>query len=153
MKGQQETLARRNPLSDAVLEVRSYLEESLIRRTADPLSFSLPTTCQGDGIVATSVPSEGIFPKTGQITTERRNWISPSKMRHLVSLAFLMAICPKQSYSVSLLKMVWCCCFAHCHLFIYLLCGTPCSVLCVICLEWFEFGIVYCLFHIFFKYK
>lgn len=33
-----------------------------------------------------AVPSETIFSKTGQIITERRNRISPSKLRHLVFL-------------------------------------------------------------------
>ncbi|XP_034006677.1 zinc finger BED domain-containing protein 4-like [Trematomus bernacchii] len=35
-----EDIARRNPSADAMLEVRSYLEEPLIPRTADPLSWA-----------------------------------------------------------------------------------------------------------------
>jgi hypothetical protein len=37
-------------------------------------------------IVATSVPSERVFSKTGQIITERRNRISPLKARQLAFL-------------------------------------------------------------------
>ncbi|XP_019744386.1 zinc finger BED domain-containing protein 4-like [Hippocampus comes] len=87
---------RRNPSSDAILEVRSYCEEPLFQRSADPLSW---WEAKDSGyprlthvmtrrlcIVATSVPSERIFSKTGQILTERRNRINPSKLRHLVFL-------------------------------------------------------------------
>ncbi|XP_069600377.1 zinc finger BED domain-containing protein 4-like [Ranitomeya imitator] len=91
-----ESTARRNPSADAILEVRSYLEEPLIQRTLDPLSWwksralfypRLIKVMEGRlCIVATSVPSERIFSKTGQIITERRNRISPSKLRHLVFL-------------------------------------------------------------------
>ncbi|CAB1311835.1 unnamed protein product [Coregonus sp. 'balchen'] len=83
----------------AVLEVRSYLEEPLIQRAEDPLSWwqakasvfpLLVKVMEGRlCIVATSVPSERIFSKTGQILTERRNRIrpiSPSKLRHLIFL-------------------------------------------------------------------
>ncbi|CAL8403349.1 unnamed protein product [Arctogadus glacialis] len=34
-----ENIARRNPPADVMLEVESYLEEALIQRTADPLSW------------------------------------------------------------------------------------------------------------------
>lgn len=88
--------ARRNPSADAILEVRSYLEEPLIQRAADPLSWwetkasvyprLVNVMARRLCIVATSVPSERIFSKTGQIITERRNRISPSKLRHLVFL-------------------------------------------------------------------
>lgn len=88
--------ARRNPTADAVVEVRSYLEEPIIQRPEDPLSWwqakalvfpRLVKVMEGRlCIVATSVPSERIFSKTGQILTERRNWISPSKLRHMTFL-------------------------------------------------------------------
>ncbi|XP_051914613.1 zinc finger BED domain-containing protein 4-like [Hippocampus zosterae] len=87
---------RRNPSSDAILEVRSYLEEPLFQRSADPLSWweakdSLyprltHVMTRRLCVVATSVPSERIFSKTGQMLTERRNRINPSKLRHLVFL-------------------------------------------------------------------
>lgn len=91
-----ENTARRVPSVDAMLEVRSYLEEPLIPRTEDPLSWwhskssvyprLVKVMERRLCIVATSVPSEIIFSKTGQIITERRNQISPSKLRHLVFL-------------------------------------------------------------------
>ncbi|KAI4818229.1 hypothetical protein KUCAC02_011581 [Chaenocephalus aceratus] len=91
-----EDIARRNPSADAMLEVRSYLEEPLIPRTADPVSWweskasvyprLVKVMARRLCIVATSVPSERIFSKTGQIITERRNRINPSKLRHLVFL-------------------------------------------------------------------
>ena len=68
------------------MEVRSYLEEPL-QRSADPLSWWknkasvypwLTKVMTGRlYIVATFVPSERVFSKTGQIITERRNSISP----------------------------------------------------------------------------
>ncbi|KAL7875152.1 hypothetical protein SRHO_G00061220 [Serrasalmus rhombeus] len=72
----------RNPSADAMVEVRSYLEEPLLQRSAVPLSW-WETKCsvyprlthvmaRRPCIVATSVPSERIFSKTGQIITERR---------------------------------------------------------------------------------
>lgn len=88
--------SRRNPTADAVMEVRSYLEEPLIKRGEDPLSWwqakasvfpHLVKVMEGRlCIVATSVPSERVFSKTGQILTERRNRISPAKLRHLTFL-------------------------------------------------------------------
>ena len=87
---------RRNPSADAILEVRSYIDEPLCQRSADPLSWwetkasiyprLTQVMTQRLCIVATSVPSERIFSKTGQIITDRRNRISSSKLRHLVFL-------------------------------------------------------------------
>ncbi|XP_047236072.1 zinc finger BED domain-containing protein 4-like isoform X2 [Girardinichthys multiradiatus] len=87
---------RRNPSSDAIMEVRSYLEEPLFQRIADPLSWWATKSsvyprltrvmARRLCIVATSVPSERIFSKTGQIITDRRNRISTSKLRQLVFL-------------------------------------------------------------------
>ncbi|XP_056603707.1 E3 SUMO-protein ligase ZBED1-like [Triplophysa dalaica] len=87
--------------SDAMMEMRAYLAEPLLSRTSDPLAWwrsCLPVyktlsevmkarLC----IVATSVPSEIIFSKTGQIISERRNRLSPSKVRELVFLNANMA--------------------------------------------------------------
>ncbi|XP_077155210.1 E3 SUMO-protein ligase ZBED1-like [Ranitomeya variabilis] len=91
-----EDAARRNPSADAMLEVRSYLEEPLIQRAADPLTWweskasiyprLVKVMTRRLCIVATSVPSERIFSKAGQIITERRNRISSSKLQHLVFL-------------------------------------------------------------------
>nr|XP_046241207.1 zinc finger BED domain-containing protein 4-like [Scatophagus argus] len=91
-----EDTTRRKPSANAVLEVRSYLEEPLFQTSADPLSWwenkasfyprLAHVMTRRLCIVATSVPSERIFSKTGQIMTDRRSRISPSKLRHLVFL-------------------------------------------------------------------
>ncbi|XP_051778436.1 E3 SUMO-protein ligase ZBED1-like [Erpetoichthys calabaricus] len=94
--GPGDTQKRRNPSADAIPEVRSYLEKPLFQRSADLLSWwetkasvyprLTHVMAQRLCIVATSVPSERIFSKTGQIITDRRNSINPSKLRHLVFL-------------------------------------------------------------------
>ncbi|KAI7814943.1 putative zinc finger BED domain-containing protein 1-like [Triplophysa rosa] len=77
--------------SDAMMEMRAYLAEPLLSRTSDPLAwwrscspvYTLSEVMKARlCIVATSVPSERIFSKTGQIISERR--LSPSKVRELV---------------------------------------------------------------------
>jgi len=80
----------------AMMEMRAYLAEPLLPRTSDPLAWwemcspVFKTLCEVMRtrlcIVATSVPSERIFSKTGQIITDRRNRLSPSKVRELVFL-------------------------------------------------------------------
>ncbi|KAJ8333549.1 hypothetical protein SKAU_G00415570 [Synaphobranchus kaupii] len=94
-------VSTRNPTADAIMEVRSYLEEPLLPKSSDPLKWweSRATVyprlsklmAERLCIVATSVPSERIFSKTGQIVSERRNRIKPSKVREL---AFLNANLP-----------------------------------------------------------
>ncbi|KAK3869085.1 hypothetical protein Pcinc_025587 [Petrolisthes cinctipes] len=78
-----------NPVIEATLEVKGFLSEQLIPRTADPLewwksrSLVFKNTCAVMKtrlcVVATSVPSERIFSKTGQIITDKRNRLSPGK--------------------------------------------------------------------------
>ncbi|KAI7789629.1 putative zinc finger BED domain-containing protein 1-like [Triplophysa rosa] len=80
--------------SDAMMEMRAYLAEPLLSRTSDPLAWwrscspvynTLSEVMKARlCIVATSVPSERFFSKTGQIISERRNRLSPSKVRELV---------------------------------------------------------------------
>lgn len=87
--------------SDAMMEMRAYLAEPLLSRTSDPLAWwrscspvykTLSEVMKARlCIVATSVPSERIFSKTGQIISERRNRLSPSKVRELVFLNANMA--------------------------------------------------------------
>lgn len=87
---------RRNPSADAILEIRSYLDEPRIQRAEDPLRWwkskasVYPRLAQVMAsrmcVVGTSVPSERIFSKTGQIISEGRNRISINKVRHLVFL-------------------------------------------------------------------
>lgn len=67
--------------SDAMMEMRAYLAEPLLPRTSDPLAWwrrcspvykTLSEVVKTRlCIVATSVPSERIFSKTGQIFSER----------------------------------------------------------------------------------
>ncbi|XP_040582127.1 zinc finger BED domain-containing protein 4-like [Lepeophtheirus salmonis] len=87
---------RRNPLSDSIMEVRSYLEEPLFQRSADPLNWWESRASVYPRltylmklrlcIVATSIPSERIFSKPGQIITDRRSQIRPSIVKQLVFL-------------------------------------------------------------------
>lgn len=73
-----------------MLEVRSYLEEPIFQRNADPLSWwkakcsvyprLTHVMARRLCIVATSVPSERISSKAGQIITEWRCRINPSKL-------------------------------------------------------------------------
>lgn len=95
-------MGARNPTADAVMEVRAYLEEPLLPTHEDPLKWwesrapvyprlsklMAKKLC----VVATSVPSERIFSKTGQIISERRSRLKPKKVRALV---FLNANLPK----------------------------------------------------------
>jgi len=82
--------------AEAVLEVRSYSEEPLQPRSSNPLLWwqnraliyprltqvMLGRLC----IVATSVPSERVFSKMGQIISEKKSRISPAKARQLMFL-------------------------------------------------------------------
>lgn len=91
-----ETLVVTNPTSDAINEVRGFLAEPLISKSADLLAwwkdrqrvYERLTAVMKSRlcIVATSVPSERIFSKTGQIISDWRNRISPAKVRELVFL-------------------------------------------------------------------
>ncbi|CAJ0921704.1 unnamed protein product [Ranitomeya imitator] len=88
--------ARRNPSADAIIEVRGYVEEPIIPLSEDPLTWweanasiyprLVKVMAERLCIVATSVPSERVFSKTGQLITERRNLISSEKMKYLVFL-------------------------------------------------------------------
>ncbi|KAL4007921.1 hypothetical protein ACER0C_001773 [Sarotherodon galilaeus] len=85
-----------NPFTEAMLEIKGFLSEPLLPRTSDPLEWwksratVFKKTCDVMKtrlcIVATSVPSERIFSKAGQIITDRRNRLSPGKVRELIFL-------------------------------------------------------------------
>uniref|UniRef100_A0A3B3C6A5 BED-type domain-containing protein n=1 Tax=Oryzias melastigma TaxID=30732 RepID=A0A3B3C6A5_ORYME len=85
-----------NPVTEAMLEIKGFLTEQLLPRTSDPLEWwktraiVFKKTCDVMKtrlcIVATSVPSERIFSKAGQIITDRRNRLSPGKVRELIFL-------------------------------------------------------------------
>ena len=82
--------------TNAMMEMRAYLAEPLLPRTSDPLAWWMKCSPVYKGlcevmktrlcIVATSVPSERVFSKTGQIISDRRNRLSPAKVRELVFL-------------------------------------------------------------------
>ncbi|KAK7175602.1 hypothetical protein R3I93_002511 [Phoxinus phoxinus] len=88
-----------NPSSAAVTAMRGYLAETLIPRTENPLAWWKARQAVYEGLtavmkrrlVATSVPSEIIFSKTGQIISDRRSRLSPNKVRQI---AFLNANLP-----------------------------------------------------------
>lgn len=89
-------VTRTSSSAEAVLEIRSYSEEPLLARSSNPLlwwqnwaliyprltQLMLERLC----LVATSVPSERIFSKMGQIISERSSRISPSKAQQLICL-------------------------------------------------------------------
>lgn len=79
-----------------ILIIRQYLEMALINRKNDPLEFwakhqllfpemyelALKYLC----IPATSVPSERVFSKTGQLTNSRRNRRHPKDLNYIIFL-------------------------------------------------------------------
>lgn len=85
-----------NSTAAVTLEVDKYINEPLIRREEDPLlwwsqrkniypklyELVKKRLC----IMATSVPCERIFSKTGQIVTERRNRLKSSKTSEIIFL-------------------------------------------------------------------
>lgn len=85
-----------NPFTEAMLEIKGFLSEPLLPRTSDPLEWwksratVFKKTCDVMKtrlcIVATSVPSERIFSKAGQIITDKRNRLSPGKVQELIFL-------------------------------------------------------------------
>ncbi|XP_072375369.1 E3 SUMO-protein ligase ZBED1-like [Diabrotica undecimpunctata] len=82
--------------SRAIIEVQRYLEEDLADRNEDPLqwwrdhSYNYPhlskVVIEKFGTVATSVPCERIFSKSGQLISERRSRLSVNKVEKLMFL-------------------------------------------------------------------
>nr|CAI5817744.1 unnamed protein product [Callosobruchus analis] len=80
----------------AITEVQLYLEQELLERDGDPLkwwrdhSSNYPNlskvVIEKFGTVATSVPCERVFSKSGQLISERRSRISSSKVEKLMFL-------------------------------------------------------------------
>ncbi|KAK0137888.1 Zinc finger BED domain-containing protein 1 [Merluccius polli] len=85
-----------NAGTEATLEIRSFLQEALIPRSSNPLTWwksrsviyprltrlMMERLC----VVATSVPSERVFSKMGLIISERRSRLSPSKAQQVMFL-------------------------------------------------------------------
>lgn len=82
------------PFSKAIVEIQRYLEEPLISREDDPVlwwknnSYNFPnlsTLVQEKFItIATSVPCERQFSKSGQILSDRRSRLSSTKVKQLL---------------------------------------------------------------------
>lgn len=82
--------------AEAILEIRSFLQEALLPRSSNPLTWWKSWSAiyprlshlvkERLCIAATSVPSERVFSKMGAIISERRSRIKPSKVRQLMFL-------------------------------------------------------------------
>ncbi|XP_072380666.1 E3 SUMO-protein ligase ZBED1-like [Diabrotica undecimpunctata] len=85
-----------NPQAAAIIELDRYLKEPLLLRTMDPLKWwnersniyprLFHLVKRRLCLVATSVPSERIFSKSGYVITERRNRITSKKVREIMFL-------------------------------------------------------------------
>jgi len=84
------------PMSSAIIEVRQYLEEPNIGRHEDPLVWwkgrvsvypRLSAMAKRQlSIVATSVPSERVFSKSGQLISERRSRLTAKNVQMVMFL-------------------------------------------------------------------
>lgn len=84
------------PTSSAIMEVRQYLEEAYISRLDDPLMWWRGRTSvyprlshlarKKFCVVATSVPSERVFSKSGQLISERRSRLSAKNVQMIMFL-------------------------------------------------------------------
>lgn len=82
--------------SKAIIEIQRYMEETLLGRNEDPLkwwkqySYNYPylskVVLDNFGTVATSVPCERVFSKSGQLISERRSRISATKVKQIMFL-------------------------------------------------------------------
>jgi len=97
-------VSTQNPTTAAILELRRYTDDDILARTEDPLVWwrersSVYPTLSGIVkkrlcIVATSVPCDRIFSKTGQTITDRRSRLKPSDVQ---KITFLNVNLPKLS--------------------------------------------------------
>lgn len=91
-----EVLSNTNPIAGGIVEVDKYLEEPILPRHMDPLKWWLKKkdvyprlyeiVLRRLCVSATSVPSERVFSKAGQILVERRNRLSGKKVSQLLFL-------------------------------------------------------------------
>lgn len=84
---------RATPLSDAIVDIRQYLEKPVIDKNECPFVYWKQTHNRLKEIAkaylcisATSVPSERIFSKAGQIITDRRNRLKEKNINMLLFL-------------------------------------------------------------------
>ncbi|CAH1106935.1 unnamed protein product [Psylliodes chrysocephalus] len=84
----------RTKRSRAILEIQRYLEEPLLNRSKNPLewrkehSYNFPHLSKlvklKFGTIATSIPCERTFSKSGQLISDRRNRLSSSKVKQIM---------------------------------------------------------------------
>lgn len=84
------------PTSQAIVEVQRYIDDAPIRRNEDPLKWwlqhkyiypNLATIVRSKcNMVATSVPSERMFSKAGNLINERRTRLTSKKVKELMFL-------------------------------------------------------------------
>lgn len=94
----EEEVSKMKPSStvSAILEMRQYAEEQLLPLKEDPLKWwkkrmlvypNLSKMARKYlGIVATSVPSERIFSKAGELVSEKRNRLNPEHVQQILFL-------------------------------------------------------------------
>uniref|UniRef100_A0A8D8X7K5 Zinc finger BED domain-containing protein 1 n=1 Tax=Cacopsylla melanoneura TaxID=428564 RepID=A0A8D8X7K5_9HEMI len=85
-----------NSTANCVIEMRHFLASKVIDRTENPLEYYsknknvFPTLHELNMkyacIPATSVPSERVFSKTGQVTNSRRNRLAPDNLDKIIFL-------------------------------------------------------------------
>lgn len=81
------------PLSDCIIDIRQYLEKPIVNKSECPFQYWKNSSSRLKElaetflcICATSVPSERIFSKAGQIITERRNRLKAKTINTLLFL-------------------------------------------------------------------
>lgn len=92
-----------NPTAAATVEIDKYLQESLLPRSQNPLKWWKENKNvyprlfiimrKRLGIMATSVPCECIFSKSGQFITEKRNRLCSGKFEKMIFLNFNLKQC------------------------------------------------------------
>ena len=95
-EAREKKQAERSCMADAHLEMRKYGEEPLVTRETDPLEwwknreecfkYASILARKYLGIVATSVPSERLFSKAGQVISDRRASILPQNVNMMLFL-------------------------------------------------------------------
>lgn len=89
-----------NPQAAAIIEVKNYLQEPLLGRAENPIKWwnqrktyyprlfvlAMARLC----VMATSVPSERIFSKAGQVVSDRRCSLSAIKVKQTLFLHYNM---------------------------------------------------------------
>jgi hypothetical protein len=80
--------------SRAIIELQRYIEEPLLPRHCDPLNwwkthaYNYPNLSrvvrEKFGTVATSVPCERVFSKTGELLSARRNRLGSEKVKQIM---------------------------------------------------------------------